>query len=248
MSKLEESKVQWIVRQRRNGVPAAQVAEAMKVTTRWVGSLVARYKGCEIGDIVLPRPMGRPGAGCGAPGGVDGGVGVLCSRGGATLLAESIEHDTGLRIPPHRVVYAQLVANRLAVNDPRKSGQRRMPHYVKRFSNTMWHTDYKMLHDNRWVLSYMDDASRVVPGHGVFERATPERAQYACPILRRRSYCALTFKYSANIGFRHLKPLGTSHPDFATRSSPAVMAGSRPRPGSVQRRAPCRLDMGAGTS
>lgn len=100
MSKLEESKVQWIVRQRRNGVPAAQVAEAMKVTTRWVGSLVARYKGCEIGDIVLPRPMGRPGAGCGAPGGVDGGVGVLCSRGGATLLAESIEHDTGLRIPP----------------------------------------------------------------------------------------------------------------------------------------------------
>lgn len=68
----------------------------------------------------------------------------------ATLLAESIEHDTGLRIP-RRVVHVQLVANGLAANDPRKSGQRGTPRYVRKFSNTMWHTD-KMLHDGGWVL------------------------------------------------------------------------------------------------
>ena len=176
MSKLDESKVQWIVRQRRSGVPAAQVAETMKVSTRWVGSLVARYKGCEIGDIVFPQPMGRPRGGL--PGRLEESTVVsayYAHAEGAALLAASIEADTGLRIP-HHAIHAQLVANGLAVNDPRKSGQRKTARYVKRFANTMWHTDYKMLHDGRWVLSYMDDASRAVPGHGAFDRATTANA------------------------------------------------------------------------
>ena len=132
MSKLDEPKVQWIVRQRRNGVPASQVAEAMKVSTRWVGSLVARYKGCEIGDIVFPQPMGWPRGGL--PGRLEETTVVSAyyvHAEGATLLADSIEHDTGLRIP-HHAIHAQLVANGLAVNDPRKSGQRSTARYVKR--------------------------------------------------------------------------------------------------------------------
>lgn len=64
VSKLDESKAQWIVRHRRNGAPAAQVAEAMNVSKQRVGKLVKRYKGCEIGYIVsLSRWVG-PGAAC----------------------------------------------------------------------------------------------------------------------------------------------------------------------------------------
>lgn len=68
------------------------------------------------------------------------------------------------------------MANGLAVNDSRKSSQRRTTRYVKRLSNTMRRTDHKMLHDGRRILSYMDDASRAGPGRGAFKRAATASA------------------------------------------------------------------------
>ena len=40
----------------------------------------------------------------------------------------------------------------------------------------MWHTDFKLLDDDRWFLCYEDDASRFVIGYGAFEHATTENA------------------------------------------------------------------------
>ena len=61
---------------------------------------------------------------------------------GATLPAESAEDGTGLCIL-HRVIHMQL-GNRAGVNNPRKSGQRKTTRHVKRRSNAMGHTNYKM--------------------------------------------------------------------------------------------------------
>ena len=175
MSKLDESKVRWIVRQRRNGAPVT-VAEAMGVSGRWVKKLTHRYAGVAIDDIVFPQPMGRPRGGL--PGRLEEST-VLSAYyacvEGSTLLASSIEVLTGLRIPRH-VIDGQLKSHGLSRIDPRKSGQRKTARYVKRFSNTMWHADYKLLSDGRWVISYQDDAARLVTGHGAFERATTANA------------------------------------------------------------------------
>lgn len=176
MSKLDVSKVQWIVRQRRNGMPVTEVAETMGVSGRWVKKLAHRYAGVAIDDIVFPHPMGRPGGGL--PGRLEESTALsayyACVEG-STLLANSIEVLTGLRIP-HHVIGGQLKSHGLSRIDPRKSGQRKTARYVKRFSNTMWHADYKLLSDGRRVVSYQDDGARLVTGHGAFERATTANA------------------------------------------------------------------------
>ena len=60
ISKLDESKVQYIVREKRKGTKNAVIAEQMGVTTRWVQKLWARYKNVEPNQVVYPKPMSRP--------------------------------------------------------------------------------------------------------------------------------------------------------------------------------------------
>lgn len=76
------------------------------------------------------------------PRGVDGVSAYYAHAEGATLPAESAEDGTGLCIL-HRVIHMQL-GNRAGVNNPRKSGQRKTTRHVKRRSNAMGHTNYKM--------------------------------------------------------------------------------------------------------
>ena len=60
MSKLDESQVKWIVRQRRKGAPVAEVAEGAHVSSSWVKKLARRYRGIPVNKIVYPYTMGRP--------------------------------------------------------------------------------------------------------------------------------------------------------------------------------------------
>ena len=64
----------------------------------------------------------------------------------------------------------------LAENQPRKAQKRKWVRYERRFSNSLWHTDYKQLPDGRWFVSYQDDASRLIVAFGVFKEATAEHA------------------------------------------------------------------------
>ena len=176
MAKLDESQVRWIVRQRRKRTPVAEVAEAMHISPSWVKSLASRYRGIPIDKIVYPYTMGRPRGGL--PGRREHSLVIsayYAHMEGATLLAASIEESTGVRIP-HHVVHAVLKENGLARTERGKAGPRKTARYVKRYSNTMWHTDYKLLPDGRWLVSYQDDASRRIMAWGIFERATAANA------------------------------------------------------------------------
>ena len=176
MAKLDESQVKWIVGQRRKGTPVAEVAEGAHVSCSWVKKLARRYKGIPVSKIVYPYTMGRPRDGL--PGRREHSIVIsayYAHMEGATLLVDSIEESTGLRFP-HHVVHAVLKENGLARTERGKSGQRKTARYVKRYSNTMWHTDYKLLSDNRWLVSFQDDASRRIMGWGIFERATAANA------------------------------------------------------------------------
>ncbi len=54
---------------------------------------------------------------------------------------------------------------------PGKGGKRKWVRYERTYSNSMWHTNYKLLDDGRWFIAYMDDASRFITGFGVFDAA-----------------------------------------------------------------------------
>ena len=55
---------------------------------------------------------------------------------------------------------------------------RRVPwvRYEREYSNSMWHTDWTLLPDGRWLIAYEDDASRFITGYGMFSSATSANA------------------------------------------------------------------------
>lgn len=57
-----------------------------------------------------------------------------------------------------------------------QSKRRKWIRSERRYSNSLWHTDYKQLDDGRWFLCYEDDASRFITGWEVFQEATAENA------------------------------------------------------------------------
>ena len=176
MSKLDESKVRWIISQKRKGTANSRIAEAMGISVRWVKKLCARYGSTSTEKIVYPLPMGRPRDSM--PGRREHSA-VLTARRenhvGAVRLHKRIAESTGMNIPYNRI-HRILRDEDLASEQPKKSRRRKWVRYERTHSNSLWHTDYKLLDDGRWFLCYEDDASRFVTGYGMFEHATTENA------------------------------------------------------------------------
>ena len=184
MTKLDESKVRYILRKSRNGTSTA-IAKEMNVSTRWIRKLCARCRNVDLKDVAYPIRMGR------RPNGMPGRRGesaVLTYRQiahlGAAEIEDIIEEATGIHIP-HNTIHDILKSVGMATTESKKSGKRRRVRYERTYSNSMWHTDYKQLNDGRWFLGYEDDASRFVAGYGVFGNAT---AGNALKVLDRPSH------------------------------------------------------------
>ncbi len=166
MSKLDESVVKWIIREKRKGRRNKQIAETAGVSIRWVQKLWARYK--DSSNITYPLPMGRHVNGL--PGRREHSAVLAVNDGqrrGARNMEARIEKETGIHIP-HNTIHEILMDNSLASEESGKKKRRKWIRYERVHSNSLWHTDYKQLNDGRWFLCYEDDASRFVTGWGVF--------------------------------------------------------------------------------
>ena len=64
----------------------------------------------------------------------------------------------------------------IASKHSKKSKRHKWVRYERTYSNSLWHTYWKLLDDGRWFLCYEDDASRFVTGYGVFEHVTTRNA------------------------------------------------------------------------
>ncbi|MBI1658858.1 MAG: transposase [Thaumarchaeota archaeon] len=175
--KLDQEQVRWIVREKRKDVLSdAEIARSMGVSARWVRKLWARYRNTRPEDITYPPRMGRPPGG--PPGRKEHSAVISCCRQDrrmAVRLEAIIEEETGIHIP-HHLIHGILKDEELAESQPRKAQKRKWVRYERRFSNSLWHTDYKQLPDGRWFVSYQDDASRLIVAFGVFKEATAEHA------------------------------------------------------------------------
>ncbi len=60
------------------------------------------------------------------------------------------------------------------IEAPRKIwGKRR---FQRPYSNNLWQSDFKMTHNDEWMISYLDDHSRFVPGSQIHHNPTGEHA------------------------------------------------------------------------
>ena len=176
MKKLDESKVRWIIRERRKGTSSEVIAETVGISVRWVQRLCRRYHDIPIYNIYYPYTLGRPPKSL--PGRCEHSAvlsAISDDYNGAVSLEKEIERITGMHIP-HSTIHVILKDADAAKMQPKKSKRRKWIRYERKHSNSMWHTDYKQLDDGRWFICYLDDASRFVTAWGAFPEATTENA------------------------------------------------------------------------
>ena len=99
---------------------------------------------------------------------------VLIGLGDINIKRDLLEF-TGINIP-RCVIHKILRDDDLAKKEPKKGQQHKWIHYQRKHSNSLWHTDWKLLDNRRRFICHQDDAFRFVVGHGMFEYATTENA------------------------------------------------------------------------
>ena len=153
MSKLDQQKVQYIVREKSKGTKNSVIAEQMGVSVRWVQKLFARYKNVEPNQMVYPKPMGRPKKSL---------VGrlehsavltlrVLTGQGAANLKRDLVKY-LGISVPRYMI---QMILQDENLTKKQRKHQRKFVRYERKHSNSLWHVDWKQLPDGRWLIAYL---------------------------------------------------------------------------------------------
>lgn len=175
MVKLNPKKIKWILKQKeRGGLSTAQIAKIQRVTPRRVKQLWQEYR--NTGEVPVLKEAGRP------------SEVVISSKIEAVLRAHSkyklsacllepiLEKEFGVKMS-HNKIHVVLREHGLANREPKKSKRRKWVRYERKHSMSLWHTDWKYLSSLRkWMIAYLDDASRLVVSYGLFEEVTTENA------------------------------------------------------------------------
>ena len=103
-------------------------------------------------------------------------------------LEQAIERRHGIHIP-HNRIWRVLKEGGKVRDSPRKQKRRTWVRYERRFANSLWHSDFHDLGNGRWLVAYLDDASRCLVGYAIGPRATTEIA------LRTLEAAAVRFGY-----------------------------------------------------
>jgi putative transposase len=141
------------------------------VTRQWVNELYKRY----LQERSLPVP-GRPGR---TPVPITAAELELVKSfkqeyGVGANNLEVIMTEKGMPLS-HNRIHAVLKTAGLAKNELKKQGKRKWIRYERRHSNSLWHTDW-FEYNGLQVIAFLDDASRLVTGVGIFDNATAENA------------------------------------------------------------------------
>jgi putative transposase len=171
--KLDPVKVAWIIRQKEDGAANSLIASAMNVSVRRVQRLHSSYR--RTGKI---PELNRPGRKRSEP-----------SDAERRLIAEAYnEHEVGAVMlervidviyathVPHNRIHRVLKSMGLARDEPRKQIRKKWIRYERKYSNSLWHTDWTLIDGMGWLIAYLDDASRFIVGYGLFQEATSEHS------------------------------------------------------------------------
>ena len=77
---------------------------------------------------------------------------------------------------PHNRIHRVLKEAGLVMDEPRKHVRKKWIRYERKYSNSLWHTDWTLIEGMGWLIAYLDDASRFIIGYGLFPEATSEHA------------------------------------------------------------------------
>ena len=178
VTKLTDQKIRWIIRAKMKKILSTNdIALLQNVSGSRIRQIWRQYRNTMTVPI-LAKP-GRPSRSI-TKEEISAVVGIYkeypCS---AVVLETILENRHGIKIP-HNRIHKILKNHRLASNDTNKQRRRKWIKYERRHSMSLWHTDWYLIEDDRWsgkwLIAYLDDASRFIVGYGIFDEATTENA------------------------------------------------------------------------
>ncbi len=176
MRKLNKRKIRWIVKSSREGMSVYRISILYKVTPRHIRRIIQRYRDMKLYKVcneyrklcgrtqipideeqrllILSRYEKEP----------------MC----ASIMEKVIEDETGIHIPHNRIHQILSEVGKVEFVD-KKIRRKSWVRYERRHSNSLWHADFCDI-NGKQVIAYIDDASRLIVGYGLFDNATTDNA------------------------------------------------------------------------
>ena len=179
VTKLTDRKIRWIIGEKTKGILSTNdIALLQDVNASRIRQIWCQYKNTR--TIPLLRKSGRPSRVI-TNDEISAVIGIYkeypCS---AVVLETILDKKHGIKIP-HNIIHKILKDRGLASNDTNKQRRRKWVKYERKHSMSLWHTDWYMIKDDKrcsgkWLIAYLDDASRFITGYDIFDEATTENA------------------------------------------------------------------------
>ena len=174
MQKLTNRDIERIVKQWHKKKPISEIANYFGVSRQWIHHIIKRYS--QSGIIpVLHRP-GRKSKDIHE----ETQFLILESyhdcRIGPVHLEKKIEEIHGIHIP-HNTIYRVLLGHGCIEVNMRKRKQRKWVRFEREHSMSLWQGDWKEVTidgQKKWLIAFMDDSSRLVNCHGLFDSPTTQ--------------------------------------------------------------------------
>ena len=148
-----------------------EIAEIEGITPRRVNQIYRQYK--ETGEVPKPKKLGRPKKELSKEEIKDIKEAYEEYRCDAIVL-QTILKKKGHSISKNKI-HEVLKMLGYAKEEKNKKKRKKWVRYKKKHSMSLWHTDW-FYYNGKWIIAYLDDASRLITGYGVFENATAENA------------------------------------------------------------------------
>ncbi len=176
MRKLTKRKIRWIIEYSREGMSIYRLSILLKVTPRHIRRVIRKYDGIKL--YLVGKERRRP---CGrvlVPITEEQRLMVLdryiAEPMCASIMERVIEDENGVHIPHNRIHRILSEAGKVEFVD-KKIRRKSWVRYERRHSNSLWHADFCEI-NGKQVIVYIDDASRLIVGYGLFDNATTDNA------------------------------------------------------------------------
>jgi putative transposase len=169
---LDQAQIEWIIKTKKEGKKNQDIASIQEVSVRRVQQLYGEYR--KTGTIPSLKRPGRPKgeiSECERRTIID----AYARHRACACYLEQMLSGRGIDIS-HRKIHRVLREEGLAMSEPHKQRRRKWIRYEREHSNSLWHTDWHRIKDERWkgrwLICYEDDASRFISGFGVYPTLT----------------------------------------------------------------------------
>jgi putative transposase len=179
--KLTDRKIRWIIREKKKEILSTNdIALLQNVSGSRIRQIWCYYKIAS--TVPLLRRPGRPSR-LTTSEEISAVIGTYkeypCS---AVVLETILDKRHGIKIP-HNRIHKILMNHQLASNDTSKQRRRKWVKYERKHSMSLWHTDWYLIENEnndrwkgKWLIAYLDDASRFIAGYGIFDEAATDNA------------------------------------------------------------------------